>query len=189
MEELDIGVLDAFFEQLLFSGLFYPLSDSQTRKLYSDFKVQTSQYSVHHFLFGMSGIIYLFDAAFWGIYPIEHAYAKLLNEISMMMRGYFEPTVFSFKPRNSKNGEPSIELVLELNDRRFVHQLNLLGDMVDLSLIGFINQILTELGENGRFYWVDTHDQIIATTFLTPQQYAIIKPRYNGHISPFEEHL
>ncbi len=189
MDINDEQSLDLFFEQLLEAGLFRTPNGLNARILYQAFKEQTSVYSVHHFMFGMWGVIYLFDSAFWGIYSIEESYTKLFNELIQITRGSIQPTAVSFKQLPLNEEQSSVDFSFGFKDQMHQYQLTQMGDIVDLKLVQYLNLSMAAGGINGRYYWIETHDQMIATAFLTDEQYGIIKPRYNEFISPFEDQL
>ena len=182
--------LDDFFETLKSTNLFYPLTDEEAEIAFEAFKFHSSQMTVHHFMFGMTGLVYLFDSAFWGIYSIEAGYKQLFDKVISMTRGLFVPLNVQFQAHTLPQEEGNfVAFSFEFNGRLFHNKLTLLGDIVDLRFVVYVNQSLLTCGVDGRFYWIETGDQVVAIIFLTKAQFQIIKQVYGDMIFEYETML
>jgi hypothetical protein len=124
------------------------------------------------------------DTACWFdteyIYHVIEAYTELVEKVSQISHGIFIPENISVIVGPEMLGyekKEFINLSFGYRGRDYSCDLKDMDDWVDLSFIVLMNQALSEAGQAGRFYGIDTGDQTALVIFLTEQQRETIQQK------------
>jgi hypothetical protein len=184
MAQVETALADTL-RRLRAVGLLSHLDEEQVQRCYQE--LVERQAAPAQLLYSLPDVVYGFDSEYWWNPTVTASYIELVSAITTVSRGNCTPQRVTVTPKadeSLKDGD-YLTLSFEFAGQRYTQQLEFWGDAVDLHIVDALNRALSDTDETGRYYWINTHDQMVVLIFLTVAQLPIVQELLGADLRPW----